>query len=86
MGQGDVLRWFKKSRGWYSADEVAEHLNVTLRNAQKALAKLAKDGDLEVDRSVKHGKFRYRYINRDQSYSSLGLAAQESQTDSQATG
>ena len=84
MGQGDVLRWFKKSMGWYSADEVAGHLNVTKRNAQKALAKLAKDGDLEVDRSGKNRKFRYRYINRDQSYSSLGLAAQESQTE--ATG
>jgi predicted transcriptional regulator len=79
------LQWFKQNGGWYSADEVAVKLEVTLRNAQKALAKLAKDGDLEVDRSAKHRKFRYRYINRDQSYSSLGLAAQESQNE-QATG
>lgn len=86
MGQGDVLRWFRTSNGWYYAGDVAKNLDITLRNAQKALAKLAKDGDLEADRSAKHRKFRYRYINRDQSYSSLGLAAQESQTDSKATG
>lgn len=80
------MQWFKQNGGWYSADEVAVKLEVTLRNAQKSLSKLANDGDLEVDRSAKHGRFRYRYINRDQTNSSLGLAAQESQTDSKATG
>jgi len=86
MGQSDFLAWFERMGGWHEADEVAEHFSRERRNTQKTLAKLVKNGDLEVERPGKNQKYRYRFINRDQTDNSLGLAAQESQTDSKATG
>jgi len=86
MSQGDVLEWFMENKHWCNADEVAEHFDRDRRNVQKILAKLVKSGDLEVERPGKNQKYRYRYIYRASTNSSLGLATQESQTDSEATG
>lgn len=85
MGQSEVLQWFEKAGGWHDANEAAEHFGRDQRNVQKNIAKLVRNGDLEVDRPGKNQKFRYRFIHREQTNNSLGLAAQESQNE-QATG
>ena len=85
MGQGYVLEWYREHGRWCSAIEAARYFDMTLRNMQRNLSKLARDGVLEKEVRGAHGEFWYRYINQNRDNSSLGLAAQESQ-DSEATG
>jgi len=79
MGQADVLKWLKDRPGWHTNTEMAQAMDKDLSGLQRLLVKLVRNKEIKVERPGKNGKFRYMYINYEETNSSLGLAAQESQ-------